>query len=172
MEFSHLKDGKAVMVDVTGKAVTVRKTAALLFGGTFKSRVAKSAISKVHEFVPMAHPLPLSPVSMKIRRRKGMVETWIECEYKTGLELEALMAAAGCLSDTPYLGFAAVVHKEGGKSGTMSREAVVFNQEFNFEPMMWYRVVGKGWIRSTGLGLEKVPDFELEEGDVLLCSLK
>jgi cyclic pyranopterin phosphate synthase len=173
-EFSHFEDNEAIMVNIGEKSMTHRRTKALLFGGKFSARLARKAILLTHEFVPMAHPLPMSPLSAQFKSKKGSVEVEIYCDYKTGLELEALMTSAGFMVDSiPYLGFAAITHKEGGKSGTMERTAQVYQGDDDvFEKGVWYRVVGKGWLKSTEHGLEKVPDFDVEEGDIVLCSLR
>jgi cyclic pyranopterin phosphate synthase len=55
----------------------------------------------------------------------------------------------------------------------MERTAQVYQGDDDvFEKGVWYRVVGKGWLKSTEHGLEKVPDFDVEEGDIVLCSLR
>ena len=147
-------------------------TKAVLFGTRFSVPLARKAMTLTHEFIPMAHPLPIAPLNSSFKRKAQVIEVQVSCDYKTGLELEAIMAAAGFMKEIPYLGFAAITHKEGGKSGTLERRAQIYREGFSFQKGIWYRVVGKGWLKATEHGLEKVPDFQLEAGDVILCSLQ
>ncbi|WP_018962910.1 cyclic pyranopterin monophosphate synthase MoaC [Coprothermobacter platensis] len=172
-EFSHFKNDEAIMVNIGEKFLTHRRTKAVLFGARFNKRLARKAMSLTHEFIPMAHPLPMSPMDATFKKNGNMVEVEIHCDYKTGLELESLMASTGFMQDLPYLGFAAVTHKEGGKSGIMDRKIETYKKgETSLDKGVWYRVVGKGWLKLTDHGEEKVSDFELEEGDIIICSLQ
>jgi len=172
MQFTHFENGQAIMVNIGEKSPSHRVTKAVLFGTRFSVPLARKAMTLTHEFIPMAHPLPIAPLNSSFKRKAQVIEVQVSCDYKTGLELEAIMAAAGFMKEIPYLGFAAITHKEGGKSGTLERRAQIYREGFSFQKGIWYRVVGKGWLKATEHGLEKVPDFQLETGDVILCSLQ
>lgn len=112
---SHVgRDGRARMVDVSAKAVTVREAVAsaririapaamrLVRSG----RLAKGPVEEVArlagvmaakrtaDVIPLCHPLPLSFVDVELRpRRDGFAITArVRTEAKTGAEMEALHA--------------------------------------------------------------------------------
>lgn len=116
---SHLDAaGSARMVDVSGKAVTVREalargavrmqasTLALIEeGGVPKgdvlavARVAGiMAAKRTGELIPLCHPLPLSSVTVDFRADADVGVLWIDArcrtEARTGVEMEAMTAAA------------------------------------------------------------------------------
>jgi len=116
-----------------------------------------------HEFIPMAHPLPIAPLNSSFKRKAQVIEVQVSCDYKTGLELEAIMAAAGFMKEIPYLGFAAITHKEGGKSGTLERRAQIYREGFSFQKGIctaWWQ----GWLKATEHGLEKCQTFSWRQG--------
>jgi cyclic pyranopterin monophosphate synthase len=116
-EFTHLDDaGQARMVDVTGKAVTVRSAtaealvrcpdavvAALRAGEVPKgdvlavARVAGIAAAKrTPELLPLAHVIGVHGVSLDVRvvdEGVAIVAT-VRTADRTGVEMEALTAAA------------------------------------------------------------------------------
>lgn len=119
MELSHIdKKGRARMVDVSDKPVTVReavatgivqmdpKTAALITeGGLPKgdvlavSRVAGiMAAKKTQDLIPMCHSVPLdfAGVDFTVDEQAGIVEitACVRCSWKTGVEMEALTAVS------------------------------------------------------------------------------
>ncbi|HMU61725.1 MAG TPA: cyclic pyranopterin monophosphate synthase MoaC [Gemmatimonadales bacterium] len=124
MSLSHLDaEGRARMVDVGGKPVTVRTATAE--GRVRMSReafdlVAAQAIKKgdvltvaevagtmaakrTGELIPLCHPLPVDLVEVRATLAPELpgvhVTTRVRCEGRTGVEMEALTAAAvACLT--------------------------------------------------------------------------
>ncbi len=113
--FTHLdRDGRARMVDVSGKPVTRREAAAscrvllapetvvrlaaLPKGDAFAvARLAGiQAAKKTGEWIPLAHPLPLEQVEVELAPVEGGVEvrSRVVVTAKTGAEMEALVACA------------------------------------------------------------------------------
>ena len=114
---SHVdRSGAARMVDVSGKAVTVREavargeirmTAAAARLAS-RNRLRKGSVVEVArlagiqaakrtaQVIPLCHPLALSHVDVEIRpRRDGfVVEARVRAEARTGAEMEALHAVA------------------------------------------------------------------------------
>ena len=113
---THLDEkGAARMVDVAGKATTVREATAecivrmapetvrAVREGTAKgdalqvSRVAGiMAAKKTSELIPLCHPLPLTSVSVDFEYVSGGVRVVARARVvgQTGVEMEALTAAA------------------------------------------------------------------------------
>ncbi len=124
MSLSHVdEEGRARMVDVGGKPVTVRTATAE--GRVRMSReaydlVATNAIAKgdvltvaevagtmaakrTGELIPLCHPLPLDAIEVKAALDETLpgvrVTARVRCEGRTGVEMEALTAAAvACLT--------------------------------------------------------------------------
>jgi cyclic pyranopterin monophosphate synthase len=154
--FSHLdKDGKARMVDVTPKKSTVREavargrvamspqTLSLIQGGALPKGdvlgVAKiaavMAAKKTGDLIPMCHPLELTSVDVAFQfdtdRSEILIETRVKTIGRTGVEMEAMTAAAVaaltiydmCKSADRAMKITEVmlVAKRGGKSGTYER---------------------------------------------------
>lgn len=110
--------GRARMVDVGGKAVTVRSARAkglirigeelarVLKAGTLEKgdafTVAKTAgilaAKQTGNLIPMCHPLPLNVVEVELTLNEDdltvEVEATASTEAKTGVEMEALTAAS------------------------------------------------------------------------------
>jgi cyclic pyranopterin phosphate synthase len=118
-ELTHLgADGRAEMVDVSDKEVTVRRavaravvrvtpqTAALVASGDAPkgdviavARIAGiQAAKRTHELIPLCHQLPLSYVGVDaaIDQPAGVIELTAEARTtaRTGVEMEALTAAS------------------------------------------------------------------------------
>ena len=116
-EFSHLDDeGRARMVDVSGKTKTVRFARAealvsmsesllerlrertLPKGDPFEVvRIAGiQAAKKTSDLIPLCHPLPLSHVdiSLDLTSDGARIETTARTVAETGVEMEALVAAS------------------------------------------------------------------------------
>lgn len=118
-KLSHLnEDGEARMVDVSGKAVTVREARAsavvslsaaaleeMLAGDNKKGNVLAvarvagiQAAKKCSDLIPLCHPLPLSKVSIdfSIDQQQSQVQVLSYCKLagQTGVEMEALTAAS------------------------------------------------------------------------------
>ena len=152
---SHVDEaGAARMVDVAGKEVTHRRavagafismrpeTLAMIAEGTAPkgdvmavARVAGiQAAKRTSELIPLCHPLPLTAVWVDLEpAREGVrVTAAAETDAKTGVEMEALTAAA-VAALTLYDMVKAVdrgmtisrvqlLRKEGGRSGVWTRE--------------------------------------------------
>jgi cyclic pyranopterin phosphate synthase len=118
-ELTHLgADGRAEMVDVSGKDVTLRRavaravvrvsaqTAQLVVAGDAPkgdvvgvARIAGiQAAKRTHELIPLCHQLPLSFVGVEatIDAATGVIELRAEARTtaRTGVEMEALTAAS------------------------------------------------------------------------------
>ena len=156
-KLSHLDaEGKARMVDVTSKDVTERvatargaifmrvETLDLILekkvekGDVFSvARVAGiMAAKKTSELIPMCHPLNLTSIAVDFTAEKNPprieIEATVRVSGKTGVEMEAMTAAA-VAGLTIYdmckaadremtLGEIRLVRKSGGKSGTFVRK--------------------------------------------------
>jgi cyclic pyranopterin phosphate synthase len=117
--FSHFDEaGNAVMVDVTGKAVTERVAIAsgrVLMRPETLALIEQRAVAKgdvlsvaqlagimgakrTAELIPLCHPLPLSSVQVELacRSEPAAVEITATCRSvgRTGVEMEALCAVS------------------------------------------------------------------------------
>jgi cyclic pyranopterin phosphate synthase len=117
--FSHFDEaGNAVMVDVTGKAVTERVAIAsgrVLMRPETLALIQQKAVAKgdvlsvaqlagimaakrTAELIPLCHPLPLSSVQVELacRSEPAAVEITATCRSvgRTGVEMEALCAVS------------------------------------------------------------------------------
>ena len=153
---THLDlSGSARMVDVSGKSESQRRAVAsgrirmqpatfrLVAGGKAKkgdvlgvARIAAiQAAKRTPELIPLAHPLPITRVAVDFALQAGTssvaIRARVECRGQTGVEMEALTAAAVGLL-TIYDMVKAVdrgmrltelrlEEKRGGKSGTYVR---------------------------------------------------
>ncbi len=119
-KLSHVgASGKPRMVDVSGKADTIREASAkgvvLMSAETLKLAAkprrnggAKGdvlttaqlagimAAKRTHELVPLCHPLPLTGIEVELRPGKGAIEisATVRTTAKTGVEMEALTAVS------------------------------------------------------------------------------
>jgi cyclic pyranopterin phosphate synthase len=116
-EFTHFNgQGRARMVDVSGKAVTFRTARAagrvemrpetvekIRTGGVPKGDVLAVAqvagilaAKRTAELIPMCHPLPLTGVDLAFACRESSVEieALVKCRGETGVEMEALTAVS------------------------------------------------------------------------------
>jgi cyclic pyranopterin phosphate synthase len=118
-KFTHIDDsGNPHMVDVSGKGTTVRvararatvrlgkKIIAQMKGDeliTKKGPVFQTAIlagvmggKKTSELIPLCHPVGLEDcqVSISVKKEKVIIDTEAKTTGKTGVEMEALTAAA------------------------------------------------------------------------------
>jgi cyclic pyranopterin phosphate synthase len=153
-ELTHIdKEGRARMVDVTAKSETVRvaraearvemsgDTVALLRGKQLPkgdalevARIAGiQAGKKTSELIPLCHPLALThlDVSIEIIDSGARIESVARTKAETGVEMEALTAAA-VAALTLYdmckavekgitIGPVRLLEKSGGKSGHWAR---------------------------------------------------
>ena len=149
------KEGRAKMVDVSGKKVTKReavvsadvvvnpKTLKMIKEGRMAKgdvlSVAKvagiMAAKRTSELIPMCHPLEISNVEIAFNlkgKNKIQIKSKVKCLGRTGVEMEALTAAAVsaltiydmCKAVDRELVIADVklLMKTGGKSGTFIRK--------------------------------------------------
>lgn len=151
-DLSHIDEaGRARMVDIADKDVTKRRAVAqgelrclaetlalVREGKTPKGAVISTAeiagimaAKQTANIIPMCHPLALSKIAVRIVEDTSLpgfrVEAEVNCEGKTGVEMEALTAvSAACLTlfdmlkaadQTMEITGIKVTLKEGGKSG-------------------------------------------------------
>jgi len=154
-EFTHLDPlGRARMVDVTAKCVTHRSAVAHAFvkmsprvlaavrklenpkGDPLEvARIAGiSAAKRTSEWIPLCHPLPLTHIDVHPTVCKNGVEirTQVTAAAQTGVEMEALVAAAAAaltvydmckaLDKGIEIAELYLVEKTGGKSGDFRRD--------------------------------------------------
>jgi len=118
-EFTHFDEqGKAVMVDVSGKDITARTATAaasvvmqpktihmIVEGGVSKGDVLSVArlagimgAKRTADLIPLCHPLALTSVTvdLTVDEARNAVDIEATCKLKgrTGVEMEALTAAA------------------------------------------------------------------------------
>jgi cyclic pyranopterin monophosphate synthase len=159
-QLSHVDEtGAARMVDVSAKDVTHRRAVASAFLETAPETVAMvvagdapkgdvlaaariagiSAAKRTSELIPLCHPLAITHVSVAIEpvttgERTGFdIRATVEVDGKTGIEMEALTAAAvagltlydmcKAVDRGMVLADVMLLRKEGGRSGTWTREA-------------------------------------------------
>ena len=152
---THLDErGQAHMVDVAAKSVTHRRavatgevrmlpaTLALIVGGTAKkgdvlatARIAGiMAAKRTSDLIPLCHPLPLTRVAVELEPEGDSairITAIAETQAKTGVEMEALTAAAvagltvydmcKAVDRGMVIGDIKLLAKEGGASGTWTR---------------------------------------------------
>lgn len=121
-KLTHLDaEGRARMVDVSGKDVTAREalaagfvrmkpeTLALAVSGTGKKGDVRAvaeiagvmAAKKTSELIPLCHPLPISKVEVSVEAADGgmAVTARVKTTGQTGVEMEALTAVSvACLT--------------------------------------------------------------------------
>ena len=151
-KLSHYdRDGRARMVDVSGKATTRREAEASAFvamnaavlaalpknpkGDPLEvARIAGiMAAKRTAELIPMCHPLPLSRVDVEVRLCENgvAITSKVTTTSETGVEMEA-MVAASIAALTIYdmtkgmdkgiqIRDIVLEHKSGGKSGDYRR---------------------------------------------------
>jgi len=151
-KLSHYDDaGQASMVDVSAKASTKRTAVAQAFvkikpavlkklpanpkGNPLEvARIAGIAAAKrTSDLIPMCHPLMLSHIDVAVRvEKKGVsIRTQVSTTGQTGVEMEALTAAAvaaltvydmtKALDKSIEIQDVFLIEKTGGKSGDFRR---------------------------------------------------
>jgi cyclic pyranopterin phosphate synthase len=114
-KLSHYdRDGRARMVDVSGKAATRREAEAsafVLMNATVLAALPKNpkgdplevariagimAAKRTAELIPMCHPLPLSRVDVEVRLCENgvAITSKVTTTAETGVEMEAMVAAS------------------------------------------------------------------------------
>ena len=119
VEFTHIQDDKAQMVDISGKGDVVREAvaagkiflrpptlAAIREGKVVKgnvlatSRVAATmAVKNTSNLIPMCHPIPISSVAVDFTECDCFIEARVVVKMtgKTGVEMEALTGVSVAL---------------------------------------------------------------------------
>lgn len=149
--FTHLDaHGRARMVDVTSKPVTLRRAVARCVvradpGAIERAMKSEDAAAlargaglggakQTSSLVPLCHPLPLDDVEVAIEAGHGAVDIRAVTTVvaRTGVEMEALTACAVAglamvmqvlpLDPDATLSTLGLWHKSGGRSGTWERE--------------------------------------------------
>jgi len=148
------RKGRAKMVDVSGKRVTKREAVAsadvIMKSGTLKTikeeKMAKGdvlsvakvagimAAKRTSELIPMCHPLEISNVEIAFNLKgKDRIQIKSKVKYlgKTGVEIEALMAASisaltiydmcKAVDREMVISDVKLLTKTGGKSGVFIR---------------------------------------------------
>lgn len=154
-EFSHLdKNGNAIMVDIANKEITHRIAIATgkilvcpeiinsIKEGTNKkgdvlsvSRIAGiMATKKNSELIPLCHPISITKANIDFEVKEDCIESTctVECDGKTGVEMEALTGVSislltiydmcKAIDKSMIIKNICLVHKEGGKSGTYDKQ--------------------------------------------------
>ena len=155
MELTHVnQNGEARMVDVGEKAVTLREATAvghvvmqpetlqILLDGTAPkgdvfaaARIAGiMATKRTHELIPLCHPVPIDGVEVTLCAeppQRVCITASVRCEYRTGVEMEALTAVSVAALTVYDMLKAAdrgmtiadvhLLHKSGGRSGAFTR---------------------------------------------------
>lgn len=154
MDFTHINErGEAVMVDVSGKAVTHRTAVAagrIRMSGTCFAAVAEGkaakgdvlgvarvagimAAKRASDIIPLCHPLYITraAVDFTLLPEACAVEArcTVECDGKTGVEMEALTGACAALltvydmckalDKAMVLESVRLLAKRGGRSGEL-----------------------------------------------------
>ena len=118
-EFSHITDGKAQMVDISGKSEVVREAtaagkivlrsetlAAIREGTVVKGNVlatarvaATLAVKNTATIIPMCHPIPINSISVDFTEGDGYIEANVVVKMtgRTGVEMEALTGVSVAL---------------------------------------------------------------------------
>ncbi len=143
------------MVDVGDKPITRREAVAravismqaptleAILAGTLKKGEALAAArlagimaaKRTHEWIPLCHQIPLELVEVQFSpatdRSELEIETRAATQARTGVEMEALVAAAAAaltiydmakaIDRAMVIGAVRLIRKTGGRSGTFSR---------------------------------------------------
>jgi cyclic pyranopterin monophosphate synthase len=118
-EFTHIQDGRAQMVDISGKGEVVREAtasgriylrpetlAAIREGTVVKGNVlatarvaATLAVKNTANIIPMCHPIPINSISVDFTDGAGYIEATVVVKMtgRTGVEMEALTGVSVAL---------------------------------------------------------------------------
>ena len=119
VEFTHIQDDKAQMVDISGKGDVVREAvatgkiflrpttlAAIREGTVVKGNVLATArvaetlsVKNTPNLIPMCHSIPISAIAVDFSDREGFIEASVRVKSagKTGVEMEALTGVSVAL---------------------------------------------------------------------------
>lgn len=115
MELSHVnQDGKAHMVDVSGKPEQIRTASAegfITLGEETLQKITENSMKKgdvlatariagimaakqTHMLIPLCHPLPITKIEVELEMEATGIKArgTVRCIGKTGVEMEALTA--------------------------------------------------------------------------------
>lgn len=176
-KLSHVAaDGKVKMVDVGGKRSTKRTASAraiVYVGPEIAKLIEENSIAKgdvlsisqiagilaakrTADFIPLCHNIPISSAKVKtdldVKKSTVTILTTVNCEGNTGVEMEALMAAATAaltiydmckaVSQNIIIKDIMLMHKSGGKleytrrdDGTLDKQHVV-ELKYNTDPII------------------------------------
>ncbi len=147
MKPTHIKNGLPQMVDVTEKNITSRtaivqtemihtgnRISAEKEGAVKASLTATVGTKLLPQFIPMTHPIPFTYIGAETTESsetKLTISTTVRANWYTGMEVEGylggLLYALTFASQQDPLGYhfiikrSMLIHKSGGKSGTLSR---------------------------------------------------
>jgi len=93
------------------------------------------AAKRTHEWIPLAHPLPLDVVEVELQPDPGgpavRIEATVRAQARTGVEMEALVAVSAAaltvydmckaVDRSMVVGEVRLLRKRGGKSGDWQR---------------------------------------------------
>ena len=119
VEFTHIQNERAQMVDISGKGDVTREAiaagkiylrpetlAAIREGTVVKGNVlatarvaATMAVKNTSNLIPMCHPIPINSVSVDFTEGNGFIEATVVVKMtgKTGVEMEALTGVSVAL---------------------------------------------------------------------------
>jgi cyclic pyranopterin phosphate synthase len=119
VEFSHIQNERAQMVDISAKNDVIREAvaagkiylrpetlAAIREGKVVKGNVlstarvaAMMAVKNTSNLIPMCHPIPISSVTVDFSEGDGFIESTVVVKMtgKTGVEMEALTGVSVAL---------------------------------------------------------------------------
>jgi cyclic pyranopterin phosphate synthase len=117
--FSHIRDTRARMVDISGKGDVTREAVAagrihlreetlraIQEGTVVKGNVlaiarvaATLAVKETPHLIPMCHPIPVAEIEVDFTEQEGYIEATVRVKSvgKTGVEMEALTGVAVAL---------------------------------------------------------------------------
>ncbi|PLR81864.1 cyclic pyranopterin monophosphate synthase MoaC [Bacillus canaveralius] len=158
-DFTHFnEEGRAKMVDVSSKPETVRTAIArsnitvnqVIYEQITRNEVKKGdvlavaqvagimAAKKTAEIIPMCHPIPLTGIDIAFAWENEQenyslsIHVTVKTKGSTGVEMEALTAAAACaltvydmckaVDKGMVIGKTYLVEKTGGKNGDFFRK--------------------------------------------------
>ncbi|HUT39429.1 MAG TPA: cyclic pyranopterin monophosphate synthase MoaC [Methanoregula sp.] len=116
VEFTHIQNERAQMVDISGKADVVREAtasgkiflkeetlAAIREGNVVKGNVLATArvaatlsVKNTPSLIPMCHAIPVSAIVVDFTEGEGFIEATVRVKStgKTGVEMEALVGVS------------------------------------------------------------------------------
>jgi cyclic pyranopterin phosphate synthase len=119
VEFTHIRDDRAHMVDVSEKRDVMREARAegriylrpetlraIRDGTVLKGNVLATArvaaitgVKQTSSLIPMCHPLPIGGVTVDFEEGEGYIgaSVWVRSYGKTGIEMEALTGVSMAL---------------------------------------------------------------------------